>query len=55
MINFMESRLPDKEFANLEPLRELKFNISDDVLRKCHAIIISDMPLCDFIQAYGEA
>ena len=51
LMNFMESRLPDKEFANLEPLRELKFNISDDALRKYHAIIIPDMLLCDFIRA----
>ena len=47
MINLMDSRLPDKEFVYLAPLREVNSHISGDALRKCHAIIIPDMPLCE--------
>lgn len=55
LANFMEARMPDSHFEELEVLRQLNVNASDDELKRCHRVICPDHKLTDFISSYREA
>jgi hypothetical protein len=55
--NFVQTRLPESEFDSLKPLHHLlpPEDITDMDLEKCHAMVVPDHSLVDFICSYREA
>ncbi len=52
---FLGERLTDDDFDDLQPLKQLQMNVSDEELTECHGKIVPDLPLMEFAESYREA